>query len=952
MLNKLFVLLLAIVALILADGARAQTPSAPSNCTLAVSPTSLPYQGGNVTFTAACQSGGALFNLTSNLGSSSSNTAFPNTTIFMGPRSISSGYSETWTGNACDSSGINCVPFQNSVTVTVAVPPPTKCTIAVLSPNPLPAGGGNVALNAACSGGNPSGYTWTGPGVTGQTTSAVSTNITSTSAFTVTASNASGQAGTTVVVVVLLPQPAPVPPTILLPPGQIGFPYSVNVNGVTPCIQSSDGTGTYAWGTSAVPGLNLGPTGIISGTPTQPPGTNVISAQVSGPGCASTLIRYQLVVTDPFPPPPAPTGCTVTANGVNPLNLSAPASVLLVAVCSGGGAPSGYKWTPNVLPSTAASGTVQVNTTQTISVQPFNATFGNIASVTITVPGPTVTLNPGTLPAGKVNIPYTATLTASGGTAPYTFAVSSGPLPTGLALNPQTGVISGTPTTAGPYAFTITATDSAQPANQGSQSYTISIGSPPAGNIKYVSGDGQAVPPSTAATQNLVAQVINGQGNPVSGVAVTWSQPPGQGGVPSSTAQLSDANGFVQISYTTGPGQQDNKVTVTANETGSTFTFTIRSQQTSVTIPAKQVITPQAAVAVGAPTAQLNNVRQRLDQLRMASSPTVTQGLRVSFDGRALPPMSALALAPTGKDGKPQIGAGDGKDSRPQTGGGAAADKPDPFERWGVFINGDINVGRQSPVDTQTGFKVDSTGVTVGTDYRFAGSGILGASVGFVKADTDLDAGAGNQNAKGYSFSLYGSYVPTENAYIDGILNLGHNRYDGQRQTPTASFDSNTSGNQWGLAVSAGYAFNRGQLALTPYGRVEYVDAKVNGFTESGDATQALNIGEQRIKATTLTLGGTASYAISTSWGVLLPNGRLEFQYLAQSNANDVTVHIASGAPTQLQVLGPDKSFGNFSVGLTALFGRGVSAFFNYQQLFGKSNVTDQLYTLGLRVDF
>ena len=71
----------------------------------------------------------------------------------------------------------------------------------------------------------------------------------------------------------------------------------------------------------------------------------------------------------------------------------------------------------------------------------------------------------------------------------------------------------------------------------------------------------------------------------------------------------------------------------------------------------------------------------------------MAQGLQVSVDGQALPPMSAFALAPAKTDVKSP------------TGGGASADKPDPFERWGVFVNGDIDVGKQSTVGTQTGFK-------------------------------------------------------------------------------------------------------------------------------------------------------------------------------------------------------------------------------------------------------
>jgi len=88
---------------------------------------------------------------------------------------------------------------------------------------------------------------------------------------------------------------------------------------------------------------------------------------------------------------------------------------------------------------------------------------------------PIITVNPATLPNGMAGTPYNQIVTASGGTAPYAFAVSSGALPTGLLLNSTTGAITGTPTTPGTFTFTITATD----ANgcSGSRQYTIIIAS-------------------------------------------------------------------------------------------------------------------------------------------------------------------------------------------------------------------------------------------------------------------------------------------------------------------------------------------------------------------------------------------------------------------------------------------------------------------------------------------
>jgi Putative Ig domain len=94
--------------------------------------------------------------------------------------------------------------------------------------------------------------------------------------------------------------------------------------------------------------------------------------------------------------------------------------------------------------------------------------------MTIVAAGAVLTITTTTMPSGQVGVTYLKPLAATGGTQPYTWVVATGTLPAGLTLNGATGVISGTPTTAGGSTFTIRVTDAAL-AIALSGSYTIAI---------------------------------------------------------------------------------------------------------------------------------------------------------------------------------------------------------------------------------------------------------------------------------------------------------------------------------------------------------------------------------------------------------------------------------------------------------------------------------------------
>ena len=78
------------------------------------------------------------------------------------------------------------------------------------------------------------------------------------------------------------------------------------------------------------------------------------------------------------------------------------------------------------------------------------------------VPIAPLVINPAALPAAVINVPYSTTLTSTGGQGPFTWALASGTLPPGLTISPG-GVISGTPTTLGSTRFKVSVTDSQIP---------------------------------------------------------------------------------------------------------------------------------------------------------------------------------------------------------------------------------------------------------------------------------------------------------------------------------------------------------------------------------------------------------------------------------------------------------------------------------------------------------
>ncbi|MEW6182332.1 MAG: putative Ig domain-containing protein [Bacillota bacterium] len=262
--------------------------------------------------------------------------------------------------------------------------------------------------------------------------------------------------------------------TTLLPDGNVGQPYSVE-------LEACGGTMPYAWSaTSALPqGLAIysgsNNKGLLNGTPGQA-GTYIFTVKVTDIASRfaeksfTMTVRVQLSIS-PATLPIATKGAAYsttlsTSGGTAPYTWSV----------SSGALPAGLNLNASTTASCSISGTPTGISDATFTIRVSDSTGKTgVKEYTISVTD-RMAINPTSLPPASKGQYYSDTLTVSGGKSPFTWTLKSGSLPDGLSLNGVTTsacIIYGTPTGTSDKTFTIKVTDS--DGRYVERSYTISV---------------------------------------------------------------------------------------------------------------------------------------------------------------------------------------------------------------------------------------------------------------------------------------------------------------------------------------------------------------------------------------------------------------------------------------------------------------------------------------------
>ena len=264
--------------------------------------------------------------------------------------------------------------------------------------------------------------------------------------------------------------------TSSLPSGTVGSAYSST-------LAASGGTTPYTWSiaSGSLPaGLSLSSSGAITGNPTTA-GTSNFTAKVTDNNSQTATQALSITVN--------PSALSITTSSLPSGTVGTAYSTSLVA--TGGTTPYTWSMSTGSLPaglslsSTGAiTGTPTTAGTANFTVQVADSgSQTSTKALSITVNPTALTITTSLLPSGTVGTTYSSTLTATGGTTPYTWSIASGSLPAGLSVDPNTGAITGTPSAAGISSFTVQVTDSSSPAQSTTQALSITINPSPSADF-------------------------------------------------------------------------------------------------------------------------------------------------------------------------------------------------------------------------------------------------------------------------------------------------------------------------------------------------------------------------------------------------------------------------------------------------------------------------------------
>lgn len=164
-----------------------------------------------------------------------------------------------------------------------------------------------------------------------------------------------------------------------------------------------------------------------------------------------------------------------------------------------------------------------------------------------------------------------------------------------------------------------------------------------------------------------------------------------------------------------------------------------------------------------------------------------------------------------------------------------------------------------------------------------------------------------------------------------------------------------TDGTTIELTINGSYELSYNSLRIGPAVRLSYFRSEIDGFDESGAQGLNLSFQDQHAMSFQSALGVGATYAVSTSFGVLTLQGYSEWIHEYDDDSRTITLRytndpFADSPAIILTTDAPDRNRFGLGAGAALLLPGGTTTFISFDTVVGHSDYSNYAINIGLRL--
>ncbi len=280
-----------------------------------------------------------------------------------------------------------------------------------------------------------------------------------------------------------------------------------------------------------------------------------------------------------------------------------------------------------------------------------------------------------------------------------------------------------------------------------------------------------------------------------------------------------------------------------------------------------------------------------------------------------------------------------------------------------IFVTGNFESLDRAVTPFADGFDSTVLGGTFGVDYRINDQMLAGAAFNFTNTNGDFDGG-GDFDTNAYGVIIFGSFIPAPGFFIDLTGGYTRNDYEVNRAvsfsesgglgTVSGTASSDTNGDVFSFRALAGYDHTYGNITVGPRVGLNYSNTQIDGYTESGTSGLELVYADQSVNSFQSVLGVQGSMAVSTSYGVWVPQANADYIHEFANSQRFIEAHFALDPTPQKFKFQNDRTVRNFfnvGLGTVLILPNGIQPYVNFRVMVGNEQFNNYAGTIGIRIE-